>query len=290
MSFDTSHLWSQGQKAVYASLCEQADLFLNSDWAHLAIRPRMAPLVIGESGSGKSHLIREVARREFGLPCLRLTASNWMVSGARESTPTLLRVHQFVSENDQGVLHFDELDKFRLGQSDWSGYVVGELFDLLDRAPSQPIKDAAWSSEILHKLKHDFWVVGSGTWQQLWVDASKAKVGFGSQQDGISLLASIQRSVETTEVIALELLRRFNRKLEILAPATEEDYKIAAEDSWLGQARLRTEGPARFCRRCRVSPGGKMVGGDDEQLTPRGTAREPNRPAQATTVHAGEFL
>ena len=258
MSAATSHLWSEGQKKAFKSLLEIGDLFFFTDWADLAIKPRLAPLVIGQSGAGKSHVVREMAT-ELGVPFLRLTASNWVVSGVKDITPTLLRVHQFISDNDQGILHFDELDKFRAGTSDWSQYVLGEMFDLLDRAPTQPIKDVKWSPDILQKLKHDFWMVGSGTWQQVWLDSAKAKVGFGSVDDSNTLVANVRRSVETTDVIPQELLRRFNRDLIVLPPATEADYRHAAEN--LGLARLASELKMRldFAAAARSSLGARWL-------------------------------
>lgn len=239
MSTTTSHLWSDGQKKAYNSLLEIAHLFFFTDLVDLAIKPRLTPLVIGPSGIGKSTVIREGVAKELGIPYLRLTASNWIVSGVgRDQVPTLLRIHQFISENDQGILHFDELDKFRAGSSDWSHYVLGEVFDLLDRAPSQPVKKTAWTPNILRKLERDFWMVGSGTWQQAWQDTSKSKVGFGNSADANSIVADVRRIVETTDVIPQELLRRFGL-LTVLPPATATDFRNAA--ATFGLEKLATE-------------------------------------------------
>lgn len=227
MSTTTSHLWSQGQKQAYVSLLEIADLFFNIDWGDLAIKPRLTPLIIGPSGIGKSTVVREVAK-EFGFPYMRLTASNWTPAGVKDIVPTLLRVHQFISENDQGILAYDELDKVP-GDS-WGKHCLGELFDLLDRSPSQPVKNVEWSSDILQKLKHDFWMVGAGTWQQAWRETSKSKVGFGGSDDGDSIVADVRRIVRTTNVIPQELLQRFSvgHHLIVLPPATATDFHDAA--------------------------------------------------------------
>ena len=239
MSTATSHLWSDGQKRAYTSLLEIAELFFFTDWTELTIKPRLTPLVIGPSGIGKSTVVREVAK-ELGVPFMRLTASNWVPSGSRDE-PTLLRVHQFLNNNDQGIFFYDELDKFRgsngatssAGGGEWSASLVGELFDLLDRAPSQPIKNISWSPDILQKLKQDFWMVGSGTWQQAWRDTSKSKVGFG-KSDGVgSIVADVRRLVTATDAIPQELLRRFScgkGQLIVLPPATSTDFARAAED------------------------------------------------------------
>ena len=238
MSSNTSHLYSEGQKHAYTSLCEMGDLFFNIDWADLAIKPRLAPLVIGPSGVGKSTVVKEVAK-EFGFPCMRVSPSNWVVSGVgKDLVPTLIRVHKFVSENNEGIIHFDELDKFRAGSSDWSQYVLGEVFDLLDRAPSQPVKKLVWNSELIKKLGR-FWYVGSGTWESAWRDTSKSKMGFGNSTDSSSIVSDVRRIVEATDAIPRELLRRFNGRLIVLSPATATDLRNAAEN--YGLARLASE-------------------------------------------------
>jgi hypothetical protein len=72
-----------------------------------------------------------------------LQQDSYNIGSARENTPTLLRIKQFVADNDRGLIHLDEIDKFSggnlgtSGSSDsWSRFVVGEVFDLLDRTPA----------------------------------------------------------------------------------------------------------------------------------------------------------
>jgi SpoVK/Ycf46/Vps4 family AAA+-type ATPase len=261
MNDSLSHLWSEGQKAAYCELVEMGTLFFFNDWKPFPIQPRLSPLVVGPSGSGKSHLIRSVSQ-ELGLPCLRLTPSNWIVSGAK-GIPTLYRVYEFIRDNEKGIVACDELDKFQLGQSDWSRYVIGELFDLLDRTLSQPIKEVEWTAEILRKLRYDFLVIGSGTWQQLWTSASKPKLGFGNSDDSPTMTACVRQSVETTDVIPMELLRRFNRHLIVLPPATESDYRIAAERGGLTKLAAELHSPLDFALAARSQLGARWL---EEQM------------------------
>jgi ATP-dependent protease Clp ATPase subunit len=205
-------LWAS-QATAYEILREMGELFYFSDWASLPVKPRLNPLCVGASGVGKSFLVRNLAK-SMGIPYLRVTPSSWLVIGsARENTPTLLRIKQFVTDNDRGLIHLDEIEKVsggisgtgNSGSSDaWSRYLVGEVFDLLDRTPA-PVKGHEWTSDLIHKLQHDFWFVATGTWQHLWRDVAKAKVGFGGQQDTTSIVAEVQRLVATTEVIPQEL-------------------------------------------------------------------------------------
>ncbi len=118
MSSGASHLWSAGQIRAYEELLEAGQLFFFSDWGRFKVKARLAKLVVGPSGMGRSHLIRGVAR-EIDVPCMRLTASSWIVSGAsKELTSTLVRVRQFIEENDRGLIFLDEADKLAIGSSD----------------------------------------------------------------------------------------------------------------------------------------------------------------------------
>jgi hypothetical protein len=207
------------------------ELFLFGDWSDLPIKPRLNPLVIGPSGIGKSHVLRSVAA-EMGIKYMRVTGSGWIIAGARQE-PTLLRIQEFVATNEQGILHLDECEKIG-GLSEWCGFMRGEIFDLLDRTPPI-VKDMEWSPDVISKLKNDFWCVASGTFQDLWAQAAKARVGFGEPQSAEAYLENVRRLVASSDIIPAELLRRFNEDLIILPPATEEDFQQAADMNGLTQ-------------------------------------------------------
>ena len=239
MSAETSHLWSTPQRDAFRSLVNIGNTFFETDFAGLAIRPRLVPLVIAESGAGKSHVIRE-ASRALGRPYCRVTSSCWVPGGVKDVQPTLLRIHEWLNENEQGVLHVDELDKLKTGFTDfYSQAIFGEMLDLLDRSPSQPIRNLEWTPDILQRLQNDVLVIGSGTWQQLWTDGFKPRVGFGENEDGDTVVASVRRLVATTDQVPQELLRRFSQTLIVMGPATEEDYRVSAES--LGLSKLASE-------------------------------------------------
>ena len=246
MNFGTSRYWCESQKLAFDSLTEVADLFFNTEWSNLSIAPGLTPrwsfLLIGQSGIGKSHVIREVAK-EFGLPCLRMTPGNWVPAATRDSTPTLLQVHRFVTDHDSGgILHFDELDKFRgipgsgsPSSGDWDKAVALELLDLLDRAPSAPIKSVEWTADVLRSLKRNFLIFGSGTFQQFWTNSSKSKVGFGTPESAQTTVANIRRQIQSGDILAPEILKRFNHSWQILTPPTESEFKLAAESLGLAK-------------------------------------------------------
>jgi SpoVK/Ycf46/Vps4 family AAA+-type ATPase len=237
MKSPTSQLWSKAQKSAFIELCEVAQLALFGDYFSAPIQPRLTKLVIGPSGIGKSHLIRAVSA-EIGVPCMRVTFSNWAVNAVKDLTPTMAHIHEFISNNERSIIHIDELDKARMG-STWDNCCMGEVFDLLDRTPSQPSKNLEWTRDLLLRLRRDCWVVGSGTWAHLWAQAGKPKVGFREKEDNASLVANVRRAVRTSETVPEELLKRFCSEAIILEPADAEDFRQAAES--LGLTKLATE-------------------------------------------------
>jgi hypothetical protein len=131
--------------------------------------------------------------------------------------------------------------------------------DLLDRTPGQPGKNVVWSTDLTRKLKDSFWMVGSGTWQHLWRDTSKPKVGFGKGDDVEAVVANVRCLVETTEVIEPELLRRFNRNVMVLPPATETDFRHAAEAFGLGKLAAELKLPLDFSAAARSGLGARWL-------------------------------
>ena len=223
---DDIHLWSHGQELAFAALLEIAGAFFEMDWPDGGLRPRLDPLIVGPTGMGKSHLIRAVARK-LELPILRLTYNEWLVTGAREMPHTLNRVHDFLESNVRGLIHIDELDKFKNShRTDWSTAVHGELFLLLDRSLQQPTRGSSWTPILQSRLRKAFLIIGSGTWQLTWSATAKPAMGF--QTSTAIAPGMMQREIEKSGVIPAELFRRFNSDLIILPPATEADYRRGA--------------------------------------------------------------
>lgn len=224
---DEIKLWSSGQEQAFAALLEMAEAFFATDWPESGLRPRLDPMLVGPSGVGKSHVVRAVGQK-LELPILRLTFNEWLVNGAKETPHTLVRVHMFVESNKRGLIHIDELDKFKSAhRTDWSTSVHGELLLLLDRSLQQPTRGLLWTPFMLAKLRKSFLIIGSGTWQTIWSENAKPKIGF--QNKAIVAPRMIQREIEKSGIIPTELYRRFNSELVIIPPATEADYRRGAE-------------------------------------------------------------
>jgi ATP-dependent Clp protease ATP-binding subunit ClpA len=75
------------QRDAFGALRDTAHAFFSGIWANLPHRPRFTRLVVGPTGSGKSHVVRELARN-LGLPLLHLCASSWIPLGAARRART----------------------------------------------------------------------------------------------------------------------------------------------------------------------------------------------------------
>lgn len=230
-------MWSDSQRRAFDELIAIGETFFGADWLSLPLRPRFDTLVIGPSGSGKSHLVRAVAEH-LNVPCLRVCHGEWIVMGARPHLhPTVQKIAKFIVENERGIIHVDELDKARSGfQADWTIAVFAEIFSLLDRMMPAGSREDSYTEILRHRLRCDFWFLGSGTWQAAW--EKSPPIGFVdpmSQWDSVVL----SRAIRTAGFIPTELLNRFSDTFIFLKPATERDFQNAAE--MFGLVRLARE-------------------------------------------------
>ena len=207
-----------------------SNTFFEHRWyipAATSLRPRFDALVAGPSGAGKSELVRMVSRA-VKVPFLRLSFAEWIVAGAKESPHTLERVYSFLTTNERGIIHIDELDKFRAAHtSDWSVSVLVELFHLLDRSLHQPLRQIEWTDELRERLARSFLIIGTGTWQQIWADFERPAVGF--RPEARESTVAVQREIVKRGIIPTELLRRFRSQIIFLPPPRESDYRQAAK-------------------------------------------------------------
>lgn len=182
------------------------------------VRLRAQPLLIGPSGVGKTQLVRDLAT-ELQLPLIRFSSGDWLPTGTRNDSPTLLAIRQFVDTHARGIIHLDELDKYRAGETTtWGLSVLTDIFSLLDRQP------ASWTPLLTAKLRHRFLVVGSGTFQDLW-DSKEREVGFGSETTHqTSSDERLVRRLRKARLIPPELINRFAEPWILIEPYTAADF------------------------------------------------------------------
>lgn len=121
---------SQPQRRALRELAPIARLALSNEFKNLPIKPRTHSLICSPSGTGKSHLMRELGCK-LNVPILLLNVSTWQPQGSRGDSYTWNSIVEFLDENPKGIIVLDEIDKIDQG-SDWQGYVRLEIHDLLD--------------------------------------------------------------------------------------------------------------------------------------------------------------
>ena len=104
---------TSSQDKAYTLLRKIMRLKLSGITADLeTICPRMLPLLIGPSGSGKSAVVKAFCQR-MRYPLYMTTCVAWIPEGAKCEPHTLERIRDFVRGQHYGVLFIDEVNKLR---------------------------------------------------------------------------------------------------------------------------------------------------------------------------------
>jgi ATP-dependent Clp protease ATP-binding subunit ClpX len=226
------------QKSACSHLLATARVFFESDWSSLPVHPRFTRLVVGPTGVGKSHLVRVVAD-EMDVPCLELTATNWIPLGAnqRGARPTWIDIIDFCRLNIRGLIFVDEIDKL-FGFSSWINYIRVEVFGVLDRrAPDnltfptdeQTDPDELKGSLELGKvrLRSGMFLVGAGAFQNLWQQKRSQPIGFG---DSGTTPPSDLSHTDMATVLPAEIVNRFASPVLTLRQLNRADYEAILKE------------------------------------------------------------
>lgn len=218
---------SASQNAVFKNLVELGLMFFSQEnTPTTTLRPRLFPLIAGPTGAGKSFLVKKVAallKAEY----FPITYGDWMVQGARENAggTTVFRILNKVRSNPLVIVHIDELDKIgNTGDSSWSRSLCNELWGVLDHA----FPFEAWekgeevpSEEVAHvrqSIAHRLWIVGSGTWQDVFACPKPKTLGFAPAIDTHEV--PFEERIHEAKMIPAELTARFHTDIQILSYPT----------------------------------------------------------------------
>jgi SpoVK/Ycf46/Vps4 family AAA+-type ATPase len=219
------------QKPAFQELFRIATAFCQTEsWQNLLVRPRWHRLIIGPTGTGKTHLAAALAHK-LGWPLLSLTVPDWILLGCNErgARQTWRHVAEWLTKRDSFSLIFiDEIDKIS-GSETWSRHLRTEIFDLLDgRVPtglriSDDHEDAATSARLrlraTSQLASKTLILGASAFQEAWDNRSIASIGFNEQKRSPPVLS------ELTQHLQRELLNRFASRIIRLRALEKSDYQ-----------------------------------------------------------------
>jgi hypothetical protein len=191
------------------------------------ISPRPIPLIAGPSGSGKTFIVGQVAK-DYGIPLFCINVQNWIVRGSKnDAQVTIEQIREFVSHNERGVIFIDEVNKLQnshIGSCAWSADVFSELLAFLDR--DQRL-EAMGLSGLTQKIKQQFLIVGAAAFQEQWQQSGATTPSIGFTEDARCLEDredSYEQAIRSQDTIPEELLFRFNDRLILIAPPTQEEF------------------------------------------------------------------
>lgn len=223
---DTSTL-TASQRAAFREICALSEIYFAGEAMTDGASLRIAPLVIGPSGVGKTHVIT-LAARALGLPVIRMTVGDWIIQAARQSPCALEVLQQHLNRHHRFVLFIDELDKLSLSRtgSEYSRFQHAEIYAALDRSITYHCaRGNSWTEEHAEKLRHNVMIVGGGTWHDLWKDSHRRPLGFGQTAQNTD---DISKQIRQARIIPDELLNRFSDRWLLLHPYTAEDFQALA--------------------------------------------------------------
>jgi hypothetical protein len=217
------------QREVYGELVECAHDFFFGCWDALPIQPRIAPLICGSTGIGKTYLVHRLAM-DLGIPLFAESVGDWILLGCtrRGAPPTLPRLYRFLERNERGIIFFDEIEKLGDGgETDWRRFLQLELFGVLDRRISCGVLEddeaprfVLSAKELTERFRRGFFVVGAGAWQTLWKSGA-ASIGFGDDCETTPLPTHEQLAA----TLRLEILNRFSHRVLLLPSFSMDDYR-----------------------------------------------------------------
>lgn len=181
------------------------------------ISGRFQPLLVGTSGSGKSHIARQTART-LGVPFYHINLGDWIVRGAIAKPYAIESIRDFVLCHQTGIIFIDEVDKLRstfVSTQGWWQSISTELFALLDG--SSVLESLGWNKKAIVGLEQHL-IVGGGAWHDVLTENVRT-AGFGEQKP-----PSLRERVEKSGQIPYEVLARFSPALIEITPPTREDF------------------------------------------------------------------
>lgn len=254
-----SAVLTKNQTGVFERSRDFGELFFEGAGSGYGFSPRFFPLIAGPTGAGKTFLAGKLAA-DLKAHYMHLTYGDWLPLGVEDGRggSTMYRMIDAVCKHERVVVHLDELDKLRVNfDTGWERSVCTEIWSLMDKkfpvadwltarggeeggettpvdlsAPRKdyfedhPFDDCSIEDECFvgKLLQQRLWIIGSGTWQDIFEKEQKAGIGFETRPaDDPDRTGS---EIHAAKVIPAELLARFNADLLVLRYPTSSEEKL----------------------------------------------------------------
>lgn len=228
-------LLTRGQQAVLATCTSLGEIFFSPGRRDTgSLRPLLFPLLVGPTGSGKTHVVQALSQR-LGARLIRVQRSDFVPQGAR-LRPTVFQVCDALAESERVLLHLDELDKYRADggptpSGEWGASVFGDVWAaadgrlpignyLTETEPGKP-KPAISLEELRQRVERRLFVVASGTFQEAWEVASRPQLGFRDPSAGERATVTTDDILRSRQV-SPEIIGRFFPPLFLNYPTPAE--------------------------------------------------------------------
>lgn len=233
--------FTRSQQKIYDNLMELVTINYQ-ELEKYPIRPQTNAIFLGPSGTGKSAIGKELARRNKA-HYMRISAKSWIPMGYNEQTSTQVTVMLALVNHERVFLHIDELDKLQAGEKhrDWGASICNEIYDvtgkdinvdlLKDRKDCEHLKPEA--IELIKKrIKQGLFIMGSGTWQVIAEDNNTKSLGFVDSNNHSDLISTYREKVKQgIDGFPTELKRRFKQPPLILDYPEQDEVEEILENA-----------------------------------------------------------
>src|ERR1022692_2854887 len=126
-------VYTSSQSSALERLSDRAEAYFSGLGRELPFVPRFNSLLLAPTGSGKTKIARDLAKR-MGAEFFVVAISEWIVRGAQNEKSTISALVRVLKRSPRTVLLLDEIDKF-VSQTDcaWTRSLAAEIWALLDR-------------------------------------------------------------------------------------------------------------------------------------------------------------
>jgi hypothetical protein len=227
----TSLFYTQSQLQALVDLHYNAEVFTRAgDVSCGGIKPRTKCLVLGGTGSGKTHVARSFAQsRKWSFTSV--DSSAWIPEGSSK-TSTLRLLRDYIRKQPVGVIMLDEIDKLVPAgsaalQQHWSISCWGETICILDQ--DERLLSHEWTRDDISKLK-SFFFVAAGAFEIFLREAKRkacgSSLGFGTDEKKPENFATF---LSAAGALPDEIATRFAPPIFIGSPS-RGDYAKAIEE------------------------------------------------------------